>query len=74
MDTAQTDQELFEKELNTSRLDIDELVGGDKEMPIFLSEWLKNGLNASAAYKTLHLFWLDMILVIVIISWVLKKV
>ena len=54
MDTAQTDQELFEKELNTSRLDIDELVEGDKEVPIFLAEWLKNGLNASAAYKSLH--------------------
>ena len=54
MDTAQTDQELFEKELNTSKLDIDELVEGDKEIPIFLSEWLKNGLNASAAYKVLH--------------------
>ncbi|MBI3103652.1 hypothetical protein HYZ05_01805 [Candidatus Daviesbacteria bacterium] len=54
MDIAQTDQELLEKELNTSRLDIDELVEGDKEVPIFLSEWLKNGLNASAAYKILH--------------------
>ena len=54
MDTAQTDQELFDKEFNTSRLDIDELAKGDKEMPLFLDEWLKNGLNASAAYKTLH--------------------
>ena len=54
MDSTQTDQELFEKELNPSRLDIDELVEGDKEIPLFLSEWLKNGLNASAAYKTLH--------------------
>src|SRR3989344_8801418 len=54
MDTSQTDQELFEKEFNTSRLDIDELVEGDKEISLFLSEWLKNGLNASAAYKALH--------------------
>ena len=54
MDTAQTDQELFEKEFNNSRLAIDELIEGDKEIPIFLSEWLKNGLNASAAYKSLH--------------------
>ncbi len=54
MDTAQTDQELFEKEFNTSKLDIDELVEGNKEVPLFLAEWLKNGLNASAAYKTLH--------------------
>ena len=23
-------------------------------MPLFLDEWLKNGLNASAAYKSLH--------------------
>ncbi|MBI2017763.1 hypothetical protein HYS92_01810 [Candidatus Daviesbacteria bacterium] len=32
---------------------IEEIVG-DKEVPIFLDEWLKNGLNASAAYKALH--------------------
>src|SRR3989344_8074915 len=54
MDSTQTEQELFEKELNTSRLDIDELVEGDKEIPLFLGEWLKNGLNATAAYKALH--------------------
>ena len=54
MDSNQTDQELFEKELNTSKLDIDELANGDKEIPLFLDEWLKNGLNASAAYKALH--------------------
>lgn len=54
MDTAQTDQELLDKEFNTSTLPIDEMIRGDKELPIFLSEWLKNGLNASAAYKTLH--------------------
>ncbi|MBI2600255.1 hypothetical protein HYW43_05045, partial [Candidatus Daviesbacteria bacterium] len=54
MDSNQTDQELFEKELNSSRLAIDELVEGDKELPLFLAEWLKNGLNASVAYKILH--------------------
>lgn len=54
MDTAQTDQELLEKEFNTSTLPIDEMLRGDKELPIFLSEWLGNGLNASAAYKVLH--------------------
>jgi len=54
MDSNQTDQELFEKELNTTKLDIDELVEGDKEVPLFLTEWLKNGLNASVAYKTIH--------------------
>ena len=55
MDTAQTDQELFEKEFNTNHiLPINEMLGGDKEIPFFLDEWLKNGLNASAVYKTLH--------------------
>ena len=54
MNTAQTDQELFEKEFNNSRLAIDELIEGDKEIPLFLAEWLRNGLNASAAYKTMH--------------------
>jgi len=56
MDTAyQTDQELLEREFNTNHiLPIDEMIGGDKEIALFLSEWLKNGLNASAAYKTLH--------------------
>ena len=55
MDTAQTDQELFEREFNSNHiLPIDEMIEGDKEVPIFLSEWLKNGLNASAAYKALH--------------------
>lgn len=27
---------------------------GDKEVPVFLFEWLNNGFNASAAYKKLH--------------------
>jgi len=55
MDTAQTDQELLEKEFNTNHiLPIDEMIGGDKEIALFLAEWLKNGLNASAAYKALH--------------------
>lgn len=55
MDTIQTDQKLFEKEFNTSgKLSIDEMIGADKELPIFLAEWLKNGLNASAAYKAIH--------------------
>lgn len=54
MDTSQTEQDLFEREFSTNNLSLDELVGGDKEVPLFLSEWLKNGLNASAAYKTLH--------------------
>ena len=54
MNIVQTDQELFEKEFNNNRLAIDELIGGDKEIPLFLDEWLRNGLNASAAYKTLH--------------------
>lgn len=26
----------------------------DKELPLFFSEWLRNGRNASLAYKTLH--------------------
>lgn len=54
MDTAQTDQELFEKEFNINSLSMDEIIEGDKEVTLFLTEWLKNGLNASAAYKTLH--------------------
>lgn len=55
MDTAQTDQELFEKEFNTSgKLSLDDMIGADKELPIFLAEWLGNGLNASAAYKAIH--------------------
>lgn len=55
MDGSQTDQELLEKEFNTNHiLPIDEMIGGDKEIALFLSEWLKNGLNASAAYKILH--------------------
>lgn len=55
MDSNQTDQELLEKEFNTNYiLPIDEMIGGDKEIALFLSEWLKNGLNASAAYKVLH--------------------
>ena len=55
MDTSQADQELLEKEFNTDHiLPIDEMIGGDKEIALFLSEWLKNGLNASAAYKALH--------------------
>ena len=55
MDTSQTDQELLEKEFNTNHiLPIDEMIGGDKEIALFLAEWLKNGLNASAAYKAIH--------------------
>lgn len=54
MDSNQTEQNLLEREFSTNNLSLDELVRGDKEVPLFLSEWLKNGLNASAAYKTLH--------------------
>lgn len=54
MDTSQTEQELFESEFSTNNLSMMEEIIGDKEVPIFLSEWLKNGLNASAAYKALH--------------------
>lgn len=55
IDNSQTDQELFKRESNiNSNLSIDEIIGGDKELPLFLAEWLKNGLNASAAYKALH--------------------
>ncbi len=54
MDTSQTEQELFESEFSTNNLSLMEEIVGDKEVPIFLAEWLKNGLNASAAYKVLH--------------------
>lgn len=27
---------------------------GDKEVPVFLLEWLSNGFNATVAYKKLH--------------------
>lgn len=38
---------------NSFSLAMDEL-GGDKEVPVFFLEWLKNGFNATAAYKALH--------------------
>lgn len=47
MDTVQTDQELFEKEFNINSLSMDEIIEGDKEVPLFLSEWLRNGLNTT---------------------------
>lgn len=54
MDNNQTEQELFEIEFNTKDISLIEEIVGDKEVPIFLAQWLKNGLNASAAYKALH--------------------
>lgn len=45
MDAAQTDQELLEKEFNTSTLPIDEILRGDKELPIFLSDYKVAGYS-----------------------------
>ena len=46
-------------EVNDARsLDLEKTIimnnDGDKEVPVFLLEWLSNGLNASLAYKKLH--------------------